>query len=129
MTACSRPLPVRAAAEEVVAAVAVAMASSVAARDAVVVAVATVATVARAVVAAKVVASSADAVAVVRDADVARVVAVEAAVVLSPAPTSTSPTPALSPAWARRALRHSVDYKHDSHRARGYIRQVYSGYI
>jgi hypothetical protein len=84
------------------AAVAVAVASSVVERDAVVAAVNSVA--ARDVVVAKVVASSVDAAAVVKDEDVARPVVVEAAAALSPAPTS--PTPAPSPAWAHRLHQH-----------------------
>jgi hypothetical protein len=77
----------------------------VAARDVVVVAVNSA--VERDVVAAKVVASSVvDAAVVVRDEDVAKPVAVEAAAVLSPA--LTSPTPAPSLASAHRLRQRSL---------------------
>jgi hypothetical protein len=100
VTVCSLLLLARAV--PVVDAAAVAVASSAVLRDA---AVAAVNPVARVVVAAKAVASSVAVDVVVRDVDVARLVAVEAAVATSPAPTL--PTPALSPAWAHRLLQLS----------------------
>jgi hypothetical protein len=102
-TVCSLPLPVRAVLVEDAA---VARVAVVVVRDAVVAAVNSAAARAVAVVAKAVANSVVDAVAAMVLVDAAKAVDVEDVVETSPAPTS--PTPALSPAWAHRFDKQST---------------------